>query len=1468
MAQVAAKEAINTFSEGMNMDLDVGSIKQSQYRYAENVRITNSDNSAFGALSPIENDQLIPYVTFNGEYIVASESIRNYVAVFTEEGIIYRLKYEDGILKGKSQIFHNTAGFKRTLSTVARYDNENSIRVYFAEDGSPIRSINISEDADGYNTMLQSNRGVDGLNIIPSELLNRPVISNIGVGRLNAGKIQYAYSLYSKYGSETELSPLSESVNIFASGISDKSSDILGTDKDIIYGKPAGKSVSILIGGIDTSIYSNIKIYSIYYVSSADIPFIRLIADFPVSSPSVSYTDSGSAYLEEYSVEEFNTLRSFKISAARIESKDATNASASGSILFAADVKEIVSEFEDYDVRAYQFTSGGGGVLKDSRGGQLTISSNNISLVPKDHDCINDDIYKKYKYSDITQKYDLSGNYGGEGPNVRFLFTNTYLIESYGNYRGGGIETELSQADRYIDQRIPRIGDIKRNITDLLLNSSDGSHEKISVSSLGILPHEGYLNYADPLIASKLASYQRDEIYRFGAVLYDNNGNKSDVKWIADIRFPSNYISKDSSQSSWNASSVEAPIEVYSSSYTVYGSESNATLSKQELLVKPLGLKFEFKNIPPSISRIEIVRSKRDLTNRTVYAQGVLQKTGTKFKELMHNNEELPGAQAGSAMPHPLISMAYLYSAAAPVDAFGSGAPTQSSESRYSMFAHANTGMSYYGESTTSDGRNADKYNYTDHGLSPYHWNKNLYLFVNPESSFYKSQFVDSISSASGSLKLCIEDISYPLSTPVRANMSQSSYGEYYLDGWNNNFAVQYVTGAGWMPTMMHFAANISDYMLNEIEKTGSSANIPTVGLVGTHKLVIASNVAGESAKVTNDTINNLSSISDISNLKSGSYYEPGVRAFISTGKRIFESSPGNYRYDNCGPSYHTPIALADQANKSAVNFGTFKYFGRYSAAPSTDRSISLIKQSGSSVALQSDVYSVSKVSDIDPVDISSTAYSGNINQGVRIEDASNEYVAIDGSLYLNWSKSILRGDSVAKSSGDSYKFVNQAVKARLSGVHGDGLLISVRDEHVLPSISRLSIYRKKYDGVNSIDSKQHIYLDAHGTSALSTYVANLKSMSGSIYGGNSYQDRKFSEYITTGSILTKSGTSASSYVFGGDTYIGIFDYTIIRSTDPDPNSEILDTQNIRNVQYSQTGSVGAMIPIESSINMRMQSGKSYVISKNPFIQSNPGIHGPGISGGALFTRSQSLPEFEYNSAYSADKTGRVYLIKIDDTIISLDYRVYASDKKTTLDKFDSWAIFRPANYIDVDSRFGPITRLKTFGNKLFFWQNDAFGVLSVNERSLIQDGNTSQLVLGTGDVLSRYDYISTSYGLNKGAVGALSVSDIGMYWLDHKRAEIAIYSSQVASVAKAKGIQGLLNSSKSKLWHNIPFGYDKKYNELVINLNGINGEIETDPIIPDDPTPPTPPTPSQNVVATEILEPITTNNNEEMLVS
>jgi len=124
----------------------------------------------------------------------------------------------------------------------------------------------------------------------------------------------------------------------------------------------------------------------------------------------------------------------------------------------------------------------------------------------------------------------------------------------------------------------------------------------------------------------------------------------------------------------------------------------------------------------------------------------------------------------------------------------------------------------------------------------------------------------------------------------------------------------------------------------------------------------------------------------------------------------------------------------------------------------------------------------------------------------------------------------------------------------------------------------------------------------------------------------------------------------------------------------------------------------------------------------------------------------------------------------------------------------------------------------------LFFWLKNAFGILSVNERSLIKDNNISLLTLGTGGILSRFDYVSTENGMKKGMIGGIAESQSGLYWFDVGNSEMCVFNNSISPLSKVKGIQTIFNSNKGNISSIVPMIFDKKYNEVMITLNGLQG--------------------------------------------
>lgn len=325
--------------------------------------------------------------------------------------------------------------------------------------------------------------------------------------------------------------------------------------------------------------------------------------------------------------------------------------------------------------------------------------------------------------------------------------------------------------------------------------------------------------------------------------------------------------------------------------------------------------------------------------------------------------------------------------------------------------------------------------------------------------------------------------------------------------------------------------------------------------------------------------------------------------------------------------------------------------------------------------------------------------------------------------------------------------------------------------------------------------------------------LVNMKQ-SVSQYGGNSYASRQNSVYLSCGNYNTAD--TKLSRVFGGDTYLGILDYANLTFLFND--HLISDDEQSGRTHRAYNG---AYFPCESTINLSLrsdniQTSKTYEPGtgySNHFVQNDV------IQLGDFYT--QTMPLYAYNTAYSAQSRGKIFVSKSMYSIDNLltDNRVLNSNPKTNNEVTDSWTKFKVANYIDTDNRFGGINELKLFKNNLLFWQDDSVGSLSVNERSLINDNNIGMLTLGTGGILTRYDYISTKNGLKKDQLRNVTQSDSTVYWYDADRNEICAFNGQTETLSKIKGVQSYLNNNKETISFDPQSVYDKKYNEVLFTL-------------------------------------------------
>lgn len=293
------------------------------------------------------------------------------------------------------------------------------------------------------------------------------------------------------------------------------------------------------------------------------------------------------------------------------------------------------------------------------------------------------------------------------------------------------------------------------------------------------------------------------------------------------------------------------------------------------------------------------------------------------------------------------------------------------------------------------------------------------------------------------------------------------------------------------------------------------------------------------------------------------------------------------------------------------------------------------------------------------------------------------------------------------------------------------------------------------------------------------------------------YDDNTQSLYVVNPSNSSdKSGKTM--IVFDGDIYITPHEITTQFKT--------YDFQSIDTLQSTQ---ITNYVPLESKVNTYLDYGMNLRNTNSENLLYEPG----SIDG----VTTQERPLHQYNMVYSDnDASNDVFtLISTDkDETNNFKQRAYYSELKSNGEFIDNFLIFKAAQFIDVDSRYGQITQILTDKNTLYYWQDQAFGKFSVNERSLINDQNNNTIMLGQAGILSRYDYMSTKYGMRLRDLCGMVTSN-GLFWVDiNNKAVVGISDGQVVNYGERIGVQNIINN---KITTDVPYvDYDLQNDELL----------------------------------------------------
>lgn len=1373
---------INSFAGGLNSDDDLSVVATNQYIDARNIKISSyrggeGRDNRHGSLMPVQGVKLAGSFAGEGNKVVATGSIRDYgVVVCIDEnenrlkvysfknaigGTVHDQDFND-IQKSSLVVdapllpLDKGEKYPDAFDIQLNYESENNIKIYLADSIHPIMVFNISNDF--------LYKELDKCLSYPEAVCKPPVFEEYVPGKIEFGVVSYCYQLYNRYGIHTGASIQCQQIPIG------------NYDFDNRYVKCGGKQDTQSNCGVKISIQiprdywhlDYIKVFRVQYTQNGQMPIVSVIYDAKVNfneqdSTELIINDVGNDPIENISVEELNSLQGVKIIPNSLASKDG--------FLFAANTKTIqttIKDFDKWDARAFRFNYKKISTVTDVNGNNAFkidahehyIEDDSVAVPPFDHDC-----------------YD--GTYNNINKEASLFFANFVFDSKYQWVGGSGknIEWRFVISSQVEDSCIKENN--TRKIGTLYNYSQKGNIQQNNVFYIDkdFEPSEVEKAEFDPGINKNtwlIKSLRRNEIYRYGIVLYDKYCQASPVKWIADIRTP-NVTSKG--------------FELMSSNTIVNG-------KRYELVIRNLGIQFMVKSLPEGCTGYQIVRCARHESDIATISQGVLSSpvSNAYSKAYEGNNDDYQVTKyhmfcpTGFLTTNKFIEGYYVHN-----QLFGNGDKLESqcmtNIDNDKLLQFVSKEICYQPESFkqfTKDKR--------------YYLQKQSFLFGARGDYKFKDDQYDFVGKGD--------------------NKAWYDYGP--LIGYNKRTNFKFI-----IPCISNCAVELFTGPYDNGDARGDFyVNNTTVTCVSKNSTICYLDAPYNPSYFYK--------INPQAHKNKGPNFIDHSHYFVATVGGLGKDRPYSYALIkdcilNFDRMYKDDDQSANERKEKSGKFITqkaFAYIKLYEQSISpydfTSNITSLDYWLNNFGALQNKNY----IQDFQLVDQIKwdQAFKRNFNKEGDEQASSKAYpnyaISAGGALFTNMITGGICNDTNSNifTSFGNYNggFKNDGTgthsdKSVCFGTGGKCLLLSCwyKERGTAGAIS----YYYPENG-NYYDSLK--YEDAQTEpgetptivrpTLLGTYLTNLRQQI-TPYGGYSFTNRLTNIYYGDGNYFESK--NEWNTVFDGDCHVETFEYTSMHKVYGVYKQNTLNFPNTHMITYS--------IPTESNIWCKFQHGWTFSSNARDnyasFIQAEP----------CEITEAyvQKDPEYVYNSVYSVQNTSMPLAVYDDlnpqDYNKTIDTRVYYSDLKQNDEIIDSWCKFRSSNFIDVDQEYGPITDICTFKNVLTFFQEQSFGVLSVNDRSVATDNSGQNIVLGTGGVLDRYDYYSNTYGMHKQQFCVTS-STGGLYWFDSHNNVICLFDGQsVTQLSKQAKVQNVLNKYKKD--DNFKVFYNNRYNEVIFNV-------------------------------------------------
>ena len=1435
----------------MNSDTSRDTIANSQYVFAKNLRIQqyngfgqNLDPNYTGqSIGPICAGITVSTVgnsLFGFHRVLATKSLGKNGVIITADlekddnnvntgyqlWRVFLIQDDNGeirITKMFAPDDSRISGTTKHIQCEISKDNEDLTRLYVADMEHPIAVFDLNNPTHYTNKSIED---VVMTNVYPHKQCR--IIKKIS-GTLNVGIVQYAYRLFNKRTTVSQMSPATHRINVFSA--------LRTSENGRAFETSSGVGFQIEIPSYDNfahDLFDSVALYRIQQ-ESADKTSVVLIAESPLNIEdgelkSTIINDDGSTVLQQLTLEEFQGLQTLVI-------VPKTIAAAQSRLYIANCIDKTIDNHLTDGINSHTISATdtfGNSVLLDEAGRETTvIASEYINNVVSDEESFKGFYRNKDREcSDwFSNYYNSDGDIGGDSTNIKWRLIETHVLLDDCSMLDPSSSKQPGWTSGKVDGGVYR----------LKLGGFDPTERPITTQqayfdSTGILVSDNNYSYSGIAGSSLLKSLRRGETYRFGIIYYTTNGVRSDVQWIDDIKIPD----------------VEVlPLTVTKNTKTY---------------ARSIGIQFNV-TVPDDsdIVSYQIVRCAKPLDNsKTLYQVALAYPEVNAIKSRENNLTRSPlYSPQVLGILRQINPRPWLYGTSDPLnpDAEQAYAQETCEDKVFGDITDFNGALMYSEDINLYRQTVSDNIEAAVAKIHPVCYAGVPRVIPNSKihSGFNKTitekEFRD----------VALDYIKQRVNLAVHSDVIATEIAErlmsLYTDLESEPTSVDYwrvVVNYRDNNPSLNIDGSLVLFYLNKITESILGTSLYSIYTIAKYKDAYRYDVWSDLAGFTSNSKYYgygcvFNKWSNLENTISGSNGQKSQKVLYGQYYRSGQWPRSNYRMRDGYVSAYVPKALIEQAIIDA-EFDPENPPTHGDARFATYRQIF---QNFIDDAYKYDVRDLSRISNTTQPNAGDgyTDFQFNGKWGGDVSDGGHAGVLSGASLkyqtyntffgnneYVNWASGGAYDMGVSwgedgKTDGDcddkykQYRFCkfDYEQKPPTAAVYqypegpGHPCLISQFDnvseeEYVLIStgIDSATYYKgpddsddtvwgiklSKAEVINSREALPETWLLGNAQAddvlaMIATPIANVIHNC-STFSGITTTARKLDNYYGFGDygVVNKQGTNNTLLVFNGDVVIAPAEITPMHKM----------YEKTEQQSYGISTQYTAFVPMESVVNPYLEYGMSFRNTQNPNYQ----VDVCEITG--VFT--QERPAFQYNPVFSLTsyslESYNMNLNRFDSDNVTTT-RIYNSNLKTQSNQ-DGWQIFSALDYLDADTKHGDVSCLISSNDQLYILQQHAFGKLSINERSLVQDENGSSILLGTGTPLQRIDVLSTDYGMRVGDFSYVVVgSDV--FWIDAENPAIAYYSKAVGDLCVVSSVRNVFNKLYTdNLLHAT---YDREFNEL-----------------------------------------------------